>query len=358
MIYSQRLISALEEETKLRVNLYTGYLRYIGEGGNSELLETLLFEKVIKGINFPVIVTDAQGEPIHYNNIAPKDTTRENLLKLVKALDKEMKPVEFSLKMGKDTIFRKVHFGLPRAYKLLQYFPLIQFLFLGVFLILGVMLLFLFFKREEAKVWTALAKETAHQFGTPLSSLLGWIEVIKGKISDSIWKEIKEDVKRIEEVVNRFSLIGKLPKKEKARIDEIIASVANFLRLRAASNIKFSLNLAPSSEIKAEKVLFSWAIENILKNSIDAIGEKEGTIEITGSQKNNYYAIKIKDTGGGIDKRVRKRVFKTGFSTKRHGWGLGLALAKRVIETHHKGKIRFIDVSPGSTTLLITIPLK
>jgi len=184
------------------------------------------------------------------------------------------------------------------------------------------------------------------------------MEVAKEKLDEDIIKEMSKDVERMREIVDRFSRIGKVTKKEEIKIDEVLKDTVEFIKKRAPSNIEFIKNIQPSPKIVGDRVLLSWVFENIIKNSIDAIGKEKGRIEINGIRKERNYTIFIKDTGRGIEKKIISRLFSSGFSTKPYGWGMGLSLAKRVIEKYHKGKIKFTEVSKGKTTILILIPLK
>lgn len=357
--YSRKIFIALEKDVELRVHLYGGYLKYVTQNQPPEFLENLIFEKAVERINFPVVVTDANGNPKIFRNIPEGDTSVERLKKIVKKLDSERPPVPLNVVVDGDTInLGSVHFGFPDTYKILRYYPLIQFLFIGMFIILGFMLLFMFIKRENDRVWTMFAKETAHQLGTPISSLAGWLEMIKKKSDEKIILEMEKDIERMKEIVERFSRIGRISKKEVLRIHEIIDETAEFLRRRAPSNVEFKLNLQEAPPVKGDKVLLSWVFENIMKNSIDAIGKDKGIIEITGMVKGKNYEVLIKDTGRGIERKIMSKIFSTGFTTKPYGWGMGLSLAKRVIEKYHGGKIRFVDISKGSTTILISIPVR
>ncbi len=356
--YSQRMFKALEHDIELRAHLYGGYLKYITQNESPQFLENLIFEKVIEEINFPVVVTDAKGNLLFYRNISPKDTAKEKIQKIIKRLDKERNPVELFIRVNKDTVLQYVHFGMPESYRMLKFFPIVQFVFIGIFIIFGFLLLFLFIKGEQDRLWTMFAKETAHQLGTPLSSISGWMEVAKEKLDEDIIKEMSKDVERMREIVDRFSRIGKVTKKEEIKIDEVLKDTVEFIKKRAPSNIEFIKNIQPSPKIVGDRVLLSWVFENIIKNSIDAIGKEKGRIEINGIRKERNYTIFIKDTGRGIEKRIISRLFSSGFSTKPYGWGMGLSLAKRVIEKYHKGKIKFTEVSKGKTTILILIPLK
>ena len=234
----------------------------------------------------------------------------------------------------------------------LFYFPIIQLIVVIIFLVV------IFFaglsaaRAEENELWVLMSKETAHQLGTPISSLVAWVEMLKMMDFDpQLLKEVEKDVLRLEAVTERFSSIGTQPKLEKHDLEAVIEEVIDYLRVRTSKRIRYEISFLTqgSVHVNINKTLFTWVIENLAKNAIDAM-EGQGIIKITVTQDNSKIIIDIKDQGKGMPWRKARQVFKPGYTTKKHGWGMGLALAKRIIENYHKGKIFISATSPGKGT--------
>jgi len=240
---------------------------------------------------------------------------------------------------------------------MLQYFPLIQISFIVLFVILGFVFIVASSRREQEKLWVALARETAHQLGTPVSSLLGWSELIRPKLDAEASKEIGADLERIKGILDRFARIGDRPRLEPHEIEPIISRTVRFMQHRAPSRIDFEVEVSGNARLLMDPTLISWTLENLIRNSIDAIGRKSGKIKVAGkkAEKGNNYEITITDTGTGIQVKHARDVFRTGFSTKKHGWGIGLALSRRVIQQLHHGKLRVKSSRPGKTVLSILL---
>jgi signal transduction histidine kinase len=304
---------------------------------------------VIKRIDFPVILTDAEGTPYSSKNIKEKD-----LYKAVERLDKVQRPIPMIIKHGADsTLLGHVHWGLSPFTRSLQILPFVETVFLIAFLFLGFWGYLLYRRSIEEKIWNSLAKETAHQLATPLSSLVGWLETVKGNIDKEVYEGIEEDALRMREVLEKFSRIGLPPRLvEKDAMDTIKKSV-NYIKRRAHKQIEFLEDYRPIPNIRFDDVLLGWAIENILKNGLDAIGSNQGEISIKTFDQNGA-VIEITDTGKGI--KTGGSIFKPGYTTKKYGWGLGLVLTKRIIEEYHKGKLSLKETSATGKSFQIYIP--
>jgi two-component system, sporulation sensor kinase E len=346
-IYSNYLIQRIKTETETTSRLFAEFAR--GPSIDEERLLELFYDMVIKRIDFPVILTDAEGTPYSSKNIKEKD-----LYEAVKKLDRVQKPIPMIIKHGADsTLLGYVHWGLSPFTKSLQILPFVETIFLIAFLFLGFWGYLLYRKSIEEKIWNSLAKETAHQLATPLSSLVGWLETIKGKIETEIYDGIQEDAIRMREVLEKFSRIGLPPRLiEKDPIDTIKKSV-NYIKRRAHAQIKFNEDYKPLPVIRFDDVLLGWAVENILKNGLDAIGSNPGEISIK-TYNVSGAVIEITDTGKGI--KTSSNIFKPGYTTKKYGWGLGLVLTKRIIEEYHKGKLSLKETGSKGTCFLIYIP--
>ena len=300
--------------------------------------------------NIPMILVDENGEIsdfINLDSIKSLNTTYvENQLEKMKL---ENKPIEISYK-GESAQF--VYYRNSDLLNKLTYYPLALILILVLFL----SVIYLFYNSnkvaETNKLWTGMAKETAHQIGTPLSSLLGWIAILKmEKVDDKYISEIEKDVHRLNTIADRFSKIGSVPELEKHNIVTITKSAFDYLESRTSKQISFSF-FTSNNEIfsNINEELFGWVIENLVKNAIDAMRGK-GTLQVAIQDTTKKIKITVLDTGKGIPKSQFKQIFKPGFTTKKRGWGLGLSLSKRIIEDYHNGKITVqkSEINKGTT---------
>jgi signal transduction histidine kinase len=245
----------------------------------------------------------------------------------------------------------------------IRLFPLVQGLLVSLYIALGYFLFSSSRRAEQNRVWAGMAKETAHQLGTPISAIIGWIEYLRDNYKDDpgqleVVNELNKDVERLELVADRFSKIGSEPVLQEANIYDELVEVKEYLQRRAPRKIVFEF-FRPEIDIFAmiNKHLFAWVIENLIRNSLDAMDGK-GTISCKVFKQNNYVCIELSDTGHGIPSHKFKSVFRPGYSTKKRGWGLGLSLAKRIIEEYHKGKIYVKSSKPNEeTTFAIILPL-
>jgi signal transduction histidine kinase len=337
----------IRKETETTSRLFAEFAR--GTSFDEERLVELFYKEVIEKIDFPVILTDVEGKPYSAKNIREKDLTAA-----YKRLDRVQKPIPMIIRHGNDsTLVGHVHWGLSPFTKSLQILPFIETIFLLAFLFLGFWGYLLYRKSEEEKIWNSLAKETAHQLATPLSSLTGWIETIKGNLNEEIYQGIKDDAKRMKEVLEKFSRIGLPPRLVAREPTDIVKDTVSYIKKRAHSQIKFHEDYRSLPVIKFDDILFGWAVENILKNGLDAIGSQKGEIRIK-TYKSNGAIIEISDSGKGIKKG--SEIFKPGFTTKKYGWGLGLVLTKRIVEEFHNGKLILKETGAQGTTFQIYIP--
>lgn len=272
---------------------------------------------------------------------------------MIKKFSSEYSPIEVRYK---DQLLSIIYFGNSPLINKLKYYPAALILIITLFFVA----IYFFFKTakssEQNKLWAGMAKETAHQIGTPLSSLIGWTEILKAEnVNPQYIKEMEKDVSRLEMITDRFSKIGSIPALVKTDLVKETSTAFDYLKTRTSKLIDFKLNV-PSQPVyvNLNSQLFSWTIENIVKNGIDAMKGK-GCIILTIERHNNQAFIKISDTGKGLSKRNFKRIFAPGFTTKKRGWGLGLSLAKRIIEEYHNGKLRVLKSSTevGTTMEII-----
>jgi signal transduction histidine kinase len=263
------------------------------------------------------------------------------------------KPIEINFIGDKQWIYYRD----SELLKNLRYYPIYQLFFITIFILIGYMVFSSARKSEQNQVWAGMAKETAHQIATPLSSLMAWIELIKSQDNNDMVFEMKKDLNRLETIADRFSKIGSKPKLERYDIVEIIDKSVKYLKSRLSENTEFLVqNIETPLFAKVNKTLLEWVIENICKNAVDAMQGK-GKINISFIERKNEVEIIIKDTGKGIDRMMFNDVFKPGVTTKTRGWGLGLSLAKRIIKDYHKGKLYIVESTiKEGTSFAISLP--
>ncbi len=360
LIYTGFLIRGLEEDTKTKSRIYARFCAALpgSETGSDDT--DIIFDEVVRRIDFPLVYTDKDGRPQGWRNVGCEDPSSEEMAKILQKLGSERPPI--ALRVGEDSLLLGyVYYGIPRLTKLLRLAPLFLVAMTGFFIVIA----FLGFKTlkdsEQNFVWLGMAKETAHQFGTPLSSLSGWIEYLKTR-SDSkdIITEMERDLSRLYRVSSRFSRIGAQPKLVRIQLRAILESTADYFRERVSKNIAIEEKYSELPDVAVDEELFSWAVENLVKNSQDAI-DGRGVVRISTrlDSKRKWTIISIADSGRGMTKEEQRKVFKPGYTTKEFGWGLGLPLAKRIIESHHNGKLRLKDSEVGKgSTFQIFLPIK
>ena len=303
----------------------------------------------------PMIIEDSEGNFQSKNIDLKGKNSQQYLKKLSKIYEKQNTPLKV---VYKDKVLSTLYYGNSVLLNKLKYYPLA--LVLIIILFLG--LIYFFYRSSRVasqnKLWTAMAKETAHQIGTPLSSLIGWTELLKEQDVNPIYvKEIRNDISRLETITDRFSKIGSIPQLKPIDINSATKKSINYLKSRSSNLIEYEI-LIPEvkNNVDLNEELFGWTIENLVKNGIDAMKGK-GKIKIVAFSSEQFAFIEISDTGNGIPKNNFKTVFETGYTTKKRGWGLGLSLTKRIIEQYHKGKIRVLKSEIGKGTT-IQIALK
>jgi nitrogen-specific signal transduction histidine kinase len=315
---------------------------------NSDI--TLQDKIITTNKNIPLILVDAQGNIESFQNLDSKKSQDPRYIKKqLEEMKSENKPIEISYK-GKNKQF--IYYRNSDLLNRLTYYPLALMLILFLFL----SVIYLFYSSNKAsetnKLWTGMAKETAHQIGTPLSSLLGWIAILKmEKVNDSYMSEIEKDVARLNTIANRFSKIGSKPELKQGNIVQVTKLAFNYLESRTSKQISFSF-IASKEQISVQlnTELFGWVIENLLKNAIDAM-QREGLLTVQIENTTKKVKIMVSDTGKGMSKKLFKQIFNPGFTTKKRGWGLGLSLSKRIVEDYHKGKIivQKSEIGKGTT---------
>jgi signal transduction histidine kinase len=358
LIYSQQLTDQLLKREREIVDLYARSLEYINthEGDFSFTFE------VIRAIDFPIIQTDTGNVPIYWNNLHV-DTAkmnaaqeREFFRKELEAMDRQNKPIRIAA--GDTLVLNYIHYGESDLVEQLRWFPLLEIAMAGIF-VFAAYLGFSYIKRsEQSNIWVGMAKETAHQLGTPLSSIMGWLERLRETTDGSplvteTLEEMNHDVERLNKVAARFSKIGSMPDLREENLTEVIQAVIAYIGRRIPrSGRKIDLVIETQVECRGRinRELFEWVIENLLKNALDAMEGTTGRIGFAFSETAKATIIDVTDTGKGIDPKFHKVVFEPGYSTKKRGWGLGLTLSKRIIEEYHRGKLFVKQSVPGHGT--------
>jgi len=347
-----------EERQRMEL-LGQAYERFNTAGLNEDIT---LSSKIISGnTSIPMIVTNMQDSILLNQNLDSIKVQRKKYLRAQLAIMKaENKPIEISYKKGNVNFTRLVYYRDTDLLTKLKYYPLALIFILLLFGIISYLVFISSKISDQNKLWVGMAKETAHQIGTPLTSLLGWIALLKEQNTNTqTVEELEKDVDRLSIIAHRFSNIGSIPKLKHTNLIPEIDNIANYFKTRLSSKVTLTLNYPTKTDIyvSLNSQLFSWVIENLIKNAIDAI-HKQGSISINIIKSSKKVFITVSDTGKGIPNAKFKTIFKPGYSTKKRGWGLGLSLAKRIIENYHNGKIYVKNSNPGqNTSIKIELPL-
>lgn len=366
LLYTNRLISRLEAREEQYIQLYAKAIAYVVDNSNAEAnagdLTFITSEILNVNQSVPAIYIDPSGEPASYRNIEPPagstpEQTRQFLREKVGDMRKRHTPLVVEMGNGERGL---VYYNNSNLLRQLKYFPYAQLVVLGILGVLAYLSFSASRRAEQNRVWVGLAKETAHQLGTPLSSLLAWVEYMRSdpdQYDESVTVEIEKDVQRLETITARFSSIGSVPTLKEENIGEVVCQFTDYLSKRISTKVRMSLtNQLPAGQmVQMNKLLFEWVIENICKNAVDAMkGVGELRLNMMPLPHGDV-AIDITDTGKGISKKNLQNVFAPGFSTKKRGWGLGLTLAKRIVEEYHRGRlfVKHSEVGKGTTFRIV-----
>jgi signal transduction histidine kinase len=360
--YTNNLVKKLAEREQKLIDLSAKAYRQIANVDDISSLQSMdqgfLFNEIIEANNsIPVILTDEAGNYMSHRNFTiPENLSREERHQFIEREIARMKdeypPIEVDLPGLKQYIYYKNSYLISQ----LKYYPYVQLSVIAIFVFMGYLAFSISRNAEQNRVWVGLAKETAHQLGTPLSSLMAWVEYFKSDErfeGEEFIEELEKDIQRLNIITSRFSSIGSEPVLKPENITDLIVETVDYLSRRISTKVQFSINqINVDDELVADinRPLFGWVIENICKNAVDAMGGK-GKIWIDLERSGtNDIIIDISDNGKGILKSHFKKVFEPGFTTKQRGWGLGLTLVKRIIEIYHKGKIFVKHSEPGVAT--------
>jgi signal transduction histidine kinase len=360
LLVSHFLVDDLSNEERKKMEVWAQALHTLNEADENTDLSLVL--SVMEGNHtIPVIVLDKDGHVADYRNIQIHADDAKDTIAFVEQMGKRMKAADryIKIQIGDSADYQLVCYDDSVMLKRLAAWPYVQLGIVLIFVVVAIFALLSSKRAEQNKVWVGLSKETAHQLGTPISSLMAWTEVLKENYpDDKLLPEMDKDVKRLERIAERFSKIGSVPEPVDTSMKEVIQHVIDYMNHRTSQKVNIICNMPAEDVIlQMNASLFEWVIENLCKNAVDAM-EGEGTITISLWKNNKNVIIEVADTGKGIRKKDIKHVFTPGFTTKKRGWGLGLSLAKRIVEEYHRGKIfvKSSEIGKG-TTFRIEMPL-
>ncbi len=350
LLVSHYLVRDLQREERAKMVTWAEALQTLNNADETTDL-TLVLNVIQSNNTIPVVVMTADGEVTDCRNV---DVSGEDSAAFVARYGRQLYQAGDYIKIeyGDSTDYQLVCYDESVMLRRLTQWPYVQLGIVMIFVVVAIFALLSSKKAEQNKVWVGLSKETAHQLGTPISSLMAWVEILKEQYpQDELIPEMDEDVKRLQRIADRFSKIGSLPEPVDASMNEVVAHVVDYMDRRTSKRVEMVCQLPPHEVIvKMNASLFEWVIENLCKNAVDAM-EGSGRIVLTLTEEPSLVAIEVADTGKGIRKKDLKNVFTPGFTTKKRGWGLGLSLAKRIVEEYHKGRIfvKQSEVGRGTT---------
>ena len=356
--YTQVLVNELRRDNREVVRLYASFIANIVQDENETNLN-FIFENVIKKVKFPLIQTDTNDKPQLWKNLPKNIHSDTDRIKFMKLIDKNNSPIPLIYRDANigDITFGYLHYGDSSIVEKLKSWTYVILFSMGIFIFIG-FLGFSFIRNNEKKhIWVGMARETAHQLGTPVSALMGWVDWLKDhpEKSNEILSEIELDLQRLEQISRRFSNMGSKPNFSEFDLSIKVEKIVEYLNKRLPSlgkKVELLNDIDPDIKINGNGSLLAWAIENIIRNGIDAIEREDGQISISLKQANNIVKIQIHDNGIGIQKKDWKNIFRPGFSTKKTGWGLGLSLSTRIVEDIHNGSLSVASSSMKKGTII------
>lgn len=347
--FTNNLVDDLRREERTKVSIWANATKQTTDIANLDQDISFVFEVINHNKTIPVILVDDNNEILYHKNFPPKKAENraylENQLQIMK---ESHEPIVFEYADGKhNKIYYKDSILLTR----LKIFPYVILVVISLFIVTGYFAFSASRKSEQNKVWAGMARETAHQIGTPLSSLMGWVTLLQEKGGhDEIALEMNKDILRLQMITERFSKIGSQPELKKIDIRKVVQQSFFYMKDRSSSKIKFELDVAEKAIFSAlNPQLFAWVIENIMRNAIDALQGK-GEIKLAIKEHNKTVIVDISDSGKGIKSTQFNSVFEPGYTTKHRGWGLGLSLVKRIVEDYHKGQVYVLHSELGTGT--------
>lgn len=355
---TNKLIQRIQQDERQQMELWGLAQQDLASSTDlNQAVDPLTFQVLTGENSIPMIVVDSEKNLLFSNNINERKLAQDSVgyvEKLIQEFSTTHPPIEI---VYGDNLNQKMYYGNSKLINQLRYYPIAFYL---IVLFLGGIVVAYYKSTQKVisnKLWTGMAKETAHQLGTPISSLLGWLTILEQHdIDKKILAQIKSDIKRLETISARFSKIGSLPNKTDMKLSTVVYDLVSYMEIRIPKGITLRVNKSGHEdlvEINAE--LIAWVLENLIKNSIDSIrGKGSITIDLIWE---NTATVMVRDTGSGIPKKIQKTIFRPGVTTKKRGWGLGLSLAKRIVEQYHGGKLRLVESSEKGSTFEIQLPL-
>ena len=358
LAYTQILVNELRKDNREIVRLYAGLIANVVKDDNDANLD-FIFENIIKKVKFPLIQTDTDHNPQMWKNLPSSIQTDDARIKFMKMADRYNEPIPLTYsdsKVGEIT-FGYLHYGDSAMVEKLRLWSYIEIIAIGLFIFLGFSGFSFIRNNEKKHIWVGMARETAHQLGTPVSALMGWVDWLKNHPdkTEEIIPEMEADLQRLEQIGRRFSKMGSKSDFEELDLSERVEKIVNYLTKRLPSigkKVKLVNDIEPGIFIRANGSLLAWSIENIIRNGIDAIEREDGMISISLKKDVDGIKIRIEDNGKGIPKKDWKNIFRPGFSTKQTGWGLGLSLSSRIVEEIHGGSLKVISSSFDTGTII------
>ena len=358
--YTQGIVNELRKDNGEIVKLYAEIIAQTISDENDTNLD-FVFDEIIQKAQFPIIYSNNKKDPVYSKNI---NTDKSNLRKIQSTMDEQNEaiPLRYANPLTNEIILiGYLHYGDSSQIEKLKWLPFIEIGAITLFILLGFISFSIIRNSEKRNIWVGMARETAHQLGTPISSLMGWLEWMKNKPNDQekIIDDISLDLERLQQVSDRFSKMGSETKIEEVNLSNIVDNIVLYFNRRIPSmgkSIIIENQLESDLKIRANGILISWAIENVVKNAIDAL-DNEGIISLKSKFEKKSIIIVIEDSGKGISRKNWKNIFRPGFSTKEQGWGLGLSLTSRIINEIHGGYIYVSQSKPGKgSTIEISLP--
>jgi len=354
LVVSHSMTRDLEAQERSRMEVWAEAMRSLNQADENTDLNLVL--KVINDNNtIPVIVLDRKGAVTDFRNLAIHASSHADSLKKAAEIGHELLAKNRNIRIFLDAQhhdYIDVCYDESLMLKRLSWYPYVQLGVVLLFVVVAIFALLTSKRAEQNKVWVGLSKETAHQLGTPISSLIAWVEILKETYpDDTLIPEMDKDVKRLQLIADRFSKIGSVPAPVPTDLLELLGHVVDYMDRRTSKTVKI-LTAFPAHQVIVDLngSLFEWVIENLCKNAVDAMGGEQGTITLKVEETDTWVYLDVTDTGKGIRKRNINNVFRPGFTTKKRGWGLGLSLAKRIVEEYHHGRIYVKESEVGKGT--------
>ena len=356
LAYSNSIVSRLKNDNREIVKLYSEIIaKTVNEDSDTNL--NFVFDEIIKKVQFPIIYSDPESKPIYARNLSER-LTSEELQKSLASMDQQNDPIPI-VYMDRDSnesiILGYLHYGDSDLIRKLQWLPYLEIGVVALFIFIGFIAFNSIRNSEKRNIWVGMARETAHQLGTPVSALMGWVDRLRTHPEEStnVVKEMESDLKRLEQIGNRFSKMGSDSELKSISLKELVDRQSVYLKKRLPllkKEIALTVSGIDNISIDGNEILLGWAIENVIRNGIDSIQSEKGKVDISISSDDVSGIIQIQDSGAGILKKDWKNIFRPGFSTKERGWGLGLSLVNRIINEIHDGEIKVLHSKIGFGT--------